>query len=317
MRAVSLLLVLILFTSSYALRVEDGLRIELKQAIEQSRTADLHSIAMEFITVYLDTLKHKELLELTQERVREDRDILTQTKIKAKIDKSKKGEFEKVYKRYTQSNNEKLAEQINYIKAKKRLQTLLQVEVNDVKLPLIQKPPESLEKCIKLALNPDEPEQVSIKKTTQRWRDFNHAKKQFRDSSMTKKQKIENAYELRVATLYLHATNPTFIDSLLLRESSLVDENSIIRLYYETKIREKLLKKQIKIKQIKKPKREFCFKVDASILNVRATNSTQSKIVHRYQKDDTICSINQTHAWVQTKHGWCSKEYLLEIKPKP
>ena len=95
-----------------------------------------------------------------------------------------------------------------------------------------------------------------------------------------------------------------------------------MKLHFKEKIKKQPVKKRKQIKKSPKfrtiaGKKEtvFCFKVNTDILNVRKEHSEKSKIIHRYKKDDIICASTQSFSWIKTEHGWCSKDYLVRIKP--
>ncbi len=142
---------------------------------------------------------------------------------------------------------------------------------------------------------------------------------------------IKNNYEYRVATYELLATNYVFIDEILSKNSSFINKSffidekndNIMKLYFKEKIKKQPIKKSrktiftSKIKTTKSKKETiFCFKVNTDILNVRKEHSEKSKIIHRYNKGDIICASTQSFSWIKTEHGWCSKDYLVRVKPR-
>jgi hypothetical protein len=56
------------------------------------------------------------------------------------------------------------------------------------------------------------------------------------------------------------------------------------------------------------------FLVTASILNIRAANSTRSSKVGEYEKGDVLYAVTIQDNWVQTDRGWVSKTYLKQIR---
>ena len=344
MRIVLFVLILLFSSSSFAISLEDGLRIRLNYSIKNNIKSTPHETTIEFLEIYLDTLKHKELLELSTLEVQKNRENLTQAKIQAEINSNRKTALEKITKKYFVGNNRKILDKTKYAQAKNRLENILHVEINDVKLPLIPKTPKSLEKALFLALKSRGLEQQRdrnslfkekinsiIKKVTQQWENFNHAKKEYIKTKTTKRETIKNNYKYRVATYNLLATNYDFINEILSKNSSFSNNkfftnekiDNIMKLHFKEKIKKQPVKKNKQIKKSPKfrtipAKKEtiFCFKVNTDILNVRREHSEKSKIIHRYNKDDIICASKQTFNWIETEHGWCSKDYLIRVKLK-
>ncbi len=152
MRIVLLILILLFSSSTYAISLEDGLRIRLNYSIKNNINSTPHETTIDFFEIYLDTLKYKELLELSTLKSQKNSKNLTQAKIQAKINSNKNSALEKINKIYFLGNNRKILDKINYSQAKSRLENVLHVKINDVKLPLIPKTPRNLEKALQLAL---------------------------------------------------------------------------------------------------------------------------------------------------------------------
>lgn len=345
MRIVLTILILLFSSSSFAISLEDGLRIKLNSSIENKLKVPPNEITIEFIQLYLETLKYKELLTLSSAKAKENKINLTQAKMQAEIDSSKNSKLKKITKIYFAGNSRKILDQINYTKAKEKLQNTLHVKVFDVKLPLIQQVPKSLDKAIQLALESrglnqkrdknslfQEKIDLTIKEIKHQWYKFEDAQKNYTKTKVTQREKINTNYNYRVATYNLLATNYTFLDDVLSKaipfknENLFVEksDNNVMMLHFQEKIKNKPIKKNKQIRKVRKiPKSTIninqdkivlCFKVDTDILNVREKHSQKSKIVHRYVKNDIICASKQTFSWIKTKHGWCSKDYLIRVK---
>ena len=345
MRIVLLIFVLLFSSSTYAISLEDGLRIKLNYSIKNNLKETPHEITIEFIELYLETLKYKELLLLSSENTQKNSDNLTQAKIKAEINSRKNSALEKMQKLYFVGKNRQILDQINYNKAKNILSDTLHVKINDVKFPLIQKTPQNLKQALRLALKSrglnqkrdknslfEEKINSTIEEVTQQWEKFNQTRNEYLKTKTNKKEMIENNYEYRIATYNLLATNYTFIDKILSKNSSFtnkkffIDEknDNIMKLHFKEKIKKQPIKKKKQFKRTTKirmktenKKTTFCYKVNTDILNVRKKHSEKSKIIHRYKKNDIICATKQTFSWIETKHGWCSKDYLIRVKSKP
>ena len=342
MRIVILILILLFSSSVYATSLEDGLRIRLNYSIKNNINSTPHETTMEFIETYLDTLKYKEFLDLSTLKAEENKDNLTEAKIQAQINSNKKTALEKITKIYFVGNNRKILDRINYSQAKSRLGNTLHVEINNVKLPLIPKTPQSLEEALLLALKSRglnqqrdknslfaEKIDSTIEEVTQQWEKFNNAQKEYIKTETTKREMIKINYKYRVATYNLLATNYDFINKILSKNSSLANnklfidkkDDNIMNLHFKEKIKKKPVKKNRQIKKSSKirttmGKKEtvFCFKVNTDILNVRKEHSEKSIIVHRYNKGDIICASTQSFSWIKTEYGWCSKDYLIRVK---
>ncbi|HIP30402.1 MAG TPA: hypothetical protein EYG93_01240, partial [Sulfurospirillum arcachonense] len=71
MRIVLFVLILLFSSSSFAISLEDGLRIRLNYSIKNNIKNTPHETTIEFLEIYLDTLKYKELLELSTKKAKE------------------------------------------------------------------------------------------------------------------------------------------------------------------------------------------------------------------------------------------------------
>ena len=323
-KIVLLAFILLFSSSSFAISLEDGLRVKLNYAVKNNLKSTPNETTIEFIKLYLESLKYKELLELSSSKIQKNRDNLTEAKIKAAINPNKNNNLEKMHKIYLLSNNRKIIDEMNYAKSKKKLEETLHVKIYDVKLPLIQAVPKNL----KEALTKDENNKIDIRN---KWEKLNQAKKEYEKSNITQREKIEKNFNYRVATYALLATNHTFINDVLSQNNSFQDEtlftkkidNNIMKLHFKEKTKKQPIKKKHQPKNVPKfrttfPKKKtvFCYKVNTAILNVRKKHSEKSKIIHRYKKDDIICASKQTFSWIETKHGWVSKDYIVRVKAK-
>jgi hypothetical protein len=291
MKAVFLTIILLFSSSLFAISLEDGLRIKLNNYVHNDTNATTNEVSLEFIKLYLDALKYKELLESSTETLKLSKNSLTEAKIKATIDSRKISLFQEKEKLYLVEKNKNVLDKLNYQNSKQTLENILHVKIDDVKLPLIPTPAK-------------EEEPFSSK-----WKSYKSFKEKLKDTKNIR-EAIEQRFLYRVATYELLFTKANFLNELL-------SKNDVVVLT-DIKIEKPILEKKEKpiVKPtIKEPKKviKHCFKVNTAILNVRKKPYTKSKIVHRYIKDETICAIEQRFSWIKTQHGWCSKDYLLEL----
>jgi len=288
MRTVLLSLILLFSSSLFAISLEDGLRIRLNSYIGNNYSYETyHKVSLEFIELYLDALKYKELKELSSNELSKSHNALIEAKIKATIDNRQTTLLKKKESQYFATKNRNMLDKINYKNALAKIETLLHVKIENVKLPLIPTP-------LKKENSSDE-----------KWENYKTIQNNL-NNSKDKRETIKNRFQYRVVTYNLLAENTNFLNSLLNKNSFYIQPT--IKIEKKVPLQKK---KPIVSKKIKKSK--HCYKVNTDILNVRKKPYTQSKIVHRYTRDEIVCSIQQNFSWVKTQHGWCSKDYLLEL----
>ncbi len=319
MRIVLLIFILLFSSSSFAISLEDGLRIIIKNNHKKTP----NEIFSEYSQLYLDALKYKELLELSTHIANKNKNILTEAKVKASVDSSKNSALEKLNKIYFISNNKQMIDKINYKISRQKLENLLHVKVESVKLPLIPKVPYNKEKTLLLALKSqglnEERDNDSLfrekiesikKDVTKLWKNYKLTQKNLATTS-NKREYIKNNYLFRVASYNILATDYSFLNSILNNKYSFKEKShsNAIELFYNNKAQKQFNKKH--------KNNTNCFKVISYMLNVREKPSySKGKILHRYKKGEVVCAIAQNLNWIKTKHGWCFKKYLLSTNIK-
>ncbi len=325
MRIVLLSIILLFSTSLFAISLEDGLRIHLNNFIKKGLDKNPKNITLEYIELYFKTLQYKELLELSTNQVKNNIHNLTKAEIETEINSNKKSSLKKTYKMFYSIKNRQIIDENNYNKSKIELSNLLHVKIYDVKLPLIPKVATTQEKVLKIALKSQDINQTidKIESTKEdvntQWKKYINIKNSLAIAKKNKDKReiIKISYNYALEKYKLLATNNSFIN-LILKKSIYQPthkfligekEDNIMELFFVEKIKKNTIKKH------HKPKRTFsCFYVKTDILNVRKRPSSKSKIIHRYNKGQVICAMQQNFAWIKTKHGWCSKDYLSKSK---